>query len=104
MYVEFEFESNFEIEFYAHNYFPDVDDYLPNCITVEEWENDKYGAWLVAYIDLPMSGSLTLNVIDRTVDSIEGNFPEIFGFCKKCGEPIISDAAESCYKCGYEFF
>lgn len=104
LYVEFEFESNFEIEFYAHSYFPDVDDYLPNCITVEEWENDKYGAWLVAYIDLPMSGSLTLNVIDGAVDSIEGSFPEIYGFCKKCEAPIISDAAESCYNCGYDFF
>ncbi len=53
---------------------------------------------------MPMNGSLTLNVVDDTVLDIEGRFPEILGFCPKCGEPVTHDATESCYSCGYKYF
>jgi hypothetical protein len=36
----------------------------------------------LASIDLPMSGSLTLNVVDNTVQDIEGSFPEIWAFAQ----------------------
>ena len=102
--VKFEFQTYFELEFYAHNYFPDYDSELPNFISVEEYEEDKYGAWLLATMDLPMEGSLTLNIVDNSVQDIEGSFPEVYGFCPRCGDPITHDAAESCYSCNHRFF
>jgi hypothetical protein len=102
--VKFDFQTYFELEFYVHNYSPDYDSELPSYVDVEEYDEDKYGAWLRVTADLPMEGSLTLNIIDNSVQDVEGSFIEIFGFCPKCREPITHDAAETCYKCHYDFF
>ena len=56
-------------------------------------------------LNLPIKFSLVFNIVNEQIEEFEVNgFEETFGWCKSCGAAITSDAAESCSKCGKDFF
>jgi len=57
-----------------------------------------------AYVSLPVSLSTIINTEKGEIESYQGDLREFFGFCSKCGSPILFDSAESCYTCGKKFF
>ncbi len=100
IFVEFEFKTYFELEFFAGSYYPDVDDFLPRSVHVESYDGDV-GAWLVASDYFPMQGSLTLNLVNNEVEDIEGSFRKIRvgKSCESCGAPI-DEGVPVCLSCG----
>ena len=70
------------------------------------WDNDwnKHYMWTQMLVNLPISIKLIFNIRDIEVENFEIEVQEIFGFCPNCSAAILSDAAESCSKCGKSFF
>lgn len=69
----------------------------------EDW--NKHYMWAQMILRLPISFSLVFNILEEKVEEFEINpMQEIFGWCKNCGAPILSDAAEECPECGKRFF
>jgi hypothetical protein len=90
-------EAFFTIDLYIHNFFGDYNE-LPFEILYEE--SDHYGAFITAYLKLPINVTLIFNIDTEKVEEYDGEFVEIYGWCNSCGEPYLSDAAETCSKCG----
>lgn len=86
----------FKSDFYT------MPDDLP--IGIMEWDWNDHYAWMTATLRVPISLSLTFNVKDEQVEDFEVNFIEYFGRCRKCDEPIMHDAAETCPKCNKSLF
>ena len=60
----------------------------------------QYITWLAGNVKMPMDVSFTFSIEDKSVNEYEAKFRETYGWCGFCGEPYLSDAAESCSKCG----
>lgn len=68
-----------------------------------DWNEDYVWAQFTAKV--PVKFSITYDVENKNVDEFEvDGFDEVFGFCPFCGAAVLSDSAESCSKCGKNFF
>jgi hypothetical protein len=70
-------------------------------IEVLEYDWNEHYIWGQLVLELPISLSISFDLKKEKVQEFEVNpFSEIFGFCRRCGAAILSDAAETCGKCG----
>jgi hypothetical protein len=74
-------------------------------IEIQEFDWNEHYVWAQLEVDLPVSLSLIFDLKEEKVREFEVNpFGEIYGFCRRCGATILSDAAETCSKCGKSLF
>jgi rRNA-processing protein FCF1 len=70
-------------------------------VEIQEYDWNEHYMWGQLILQLPISLSIIFDIENRKVREFEVNpFSGIYGFCPHCGAPIISDAAETCGKCG----
>ncbi|MCJ7576768.1 MAG: PIN domain-containing protein [Dehalococcoidia bacterium] len=86
---------------------------------IEQWDYDpesgRLPIWLVdldyskdyvfacLFTDLPLRFSATFGIEKKRITDFELDDVEIWGWCRHCGAVILSDSAESCYKCGRQY-
>ena len=79
-------------EYYSSPEMPNLD------IMDSDW--NEYYVWGQLSLKLPIAFSVILNIINEQVEQFEINpLREIYGWCKHCGQPVLSDAAENCSNC-----
>jgi len=74
---------------------------FPIMLLDTDW-NDSY-VFAGLYTDLPIRFSATFDISKKTIVDFELQDIEIYGWCRRCGAVVLSDAAESCYKCKKDF-
>jgi hypothetical protein len=79
-----------------------VEEKLEINIIESDW--NKHYMFAQVVLNLPIEISFIFNVNNEDMEEFEVNLGEIFGFCHLCNAPILSDAAETCYKCGKRLF
>ena len=78
-------------------------DKYPLDILSADWNEDFMWAQLTLYV--PIRFSMIFNILSEQVEEFEVNgFEETFGWCKSCGAAVLSDAAQTCYRCGKSLF
>jgi hypothetical protein len=76
-----------------------LSDRYPLGIMDDDW-NEHY-MWAQITLQLPINFSLVFNITDEQVEEFEVNpVEDLFGWCSSCGAAILSDAAETCSRCG----
>ena len=73
-------------------------------ISISNFDWNEHYALGHAYVSLPVSLSIIINTEKGKIESYQADLVEFYGFCPKCGSPVLSSAAESCYQCGKKFF
>jgi len=79
-----------------------IEDDYPLEVCDYEW-NEHY-AWVQLTTEVEVNISVTFNIPESAGKELEvTGFNEFFGWCRKCGATIFSDAAEECPSCGWSF-
>ena len=95
--IELSLKAYVSLQFYVFGYgfYQIVED-----LGVSPIDYDDHGAWLQGSIKMPIGLSLTFDLENEEVEDFSVKFLETFGWCKFCGEPYLSDGAETCSNCG----
>ncbi|MFH0768043.1 MAG: hypothetical protein V1932_00555, partial [Chloroflexota bacterium] len=92
----------FDVFIFKQDYYIIEHEY-PLEVQDSDWNEDY--VWAYFTVNIPVNFSITFDVENKNVDTFEvDGFDEVFDYCRFCGAAILSDAAESCYKCGKDFF
>lgn len=95
-------DVTFDVFIFKQDYYIIEDEY-PLEVQDSDWNEDY--VWVYFIANIPVNFSITYDVENKNVDEFEvDGFDEVFGYCRFCGAAILSDAAESCHKCGKDFF
>lgn len=84
--------------------------YGPDAIWIAEmWDMGVTGGdEKVTELSFTLALPLTISIVTSTEQGVEPEISveltEFFGFCRHCGHPILSDAAEQCSECGRALF
>lgn len=74
-------------------------------VEILEYDWNEHYMWGQLVLQLPISFSIIFDLESKKVREFEVNpFSSVYGFCRRCGAPILSDAAETCHKCGKSLF
>ncbi len=97
--IDVSFLAMVSLYFYVYGFnYEEITENSGLDVSVDEFNG--HGAWLEGYIKLGIQMSLTFNIQDKKVEEFEASFREIYGWCQFCGEPYLSDGAETCSNCG----
>jgi hypothetical protein len=84
--------------------FVDKSDYnfLSEDIELSVWDADwnEHSMLVSVSVITPINLYLLFDIKDKSVVRFEASFLDSYGWCRHCGEPIMSDAAECCPSCG----
>ncbi len=103
LYVHLSVKAEFNIEgFILKSDYHLLNDPSSFSIWTEDW-NEHY-MFVSTAVKATFGLSLILNQKTEEVEQIEAEFAEFYGWCRHCGEPIVSDAAETCTGCHRSLF